>query len=208
MRIAAVIPMKVADRCKQRLAGVLAPGTRRKLVEVMLERVVRAVTGVPAITDLCIVTNDESFVPQGARRIADPGEGLNVALALTAAQLGGLVDTMLILPGDLPFITTADIAELVQLAHSQRMVAVADVQGLGTNALLLSPATLIAPRFGPDSLRAHFRVAWQAGAEASAHACANIAHDIDEPRDVAWLLEHSIDSSFDFLRTAPAALVG
>jgi 2-phospho-L-lactate guanylyltransferase (CobY/MobA/RfbA family) len=52
------------------------------------------------------------------------------------------------------------------------------------------------------------RAAMEAGVRAMVHDCPNIARDIDEPRDVAWLLENSRDPGFDFLRCAPAALAG
>jgi 2-phospho-L-lactate/phosphoenolpyruvate guanylyltransferase len=178
------------------------------LVEIMLDRVVSAVSAVDAIADLYIVTNDESLVPDGVKQIPDPGAGLNIALASAAAQLGCVADAMLVLPGDIPLITGADVARLVELADSARMVAVSDVLRSGTNALLLAPPSLVAPRFGPGSLSAHLRAALEANVRAIVHDCPNIARDIDEPRDVAWLLQHSRDSRFDFLRSVPAALAG
>jgi 2-phospho-L-lactate guanylyltransferase len=142
-------------------------------------------------------------------QIADPGAGLNVALASAAAQLGVRVsDAMLILPGDIPLITSADVARLVELADPGRMVVVSDVLRSGTNALLLAPPSLVALRFGPDSLRAHLNAALEANVRAMVHDCPNVARDIDEPQHVAWLLEHSRDSRFDFLRCVPAALAG
>jgi len=209
VRIVAVIPVKTASEGKRRLSAVLDPRTRRKLVKVMLDRVVSAVSGVDAIADLYILTSDASLVPDGVEQIADPGAGLNVALASAAAQLGGRVaDAMLILPGDIPLITSADVARLVELAAPGRMVAVSDVRRSGTNALLLAPPGLVAPRFGPDSLSAHLKAALEANVSAMVHDCPNVARDIDEPRDVEWLLEHSRDSRFDFLRSVPAALAG
>jgi len=41
---------------------------------------------------------------------------------------------------------------------------VPDRHGSGTNALLVSPPTLVAPAFGTDSLRTHRAAATQAGA--------------------------------------------
>lgn len=146
MRTVAVIPVKTASQGKQRLSAVLDPRTRRKLIEVMLDRVVSAVSAVDAIADLYILTSDESLVPDGVEQIADPGAGLNVALASAAAQLGvGVADAMLILPGDIPFIISADVAQLVELADPGRMLAVSDVIRSGTNALLLAPP----PRSSP-----------------------------------------------------------
>jgi 2-phospho-L-lactate/phosphoenolpyruvate guanylyltransferase len=209
MRIAAVIPVKTASQCKQRLSAVLEARVRRKLVEVMLSRVVNAVRGVDAISSLYIVTNDRSFVPDCARQIPDSGGGLNVALTAAARKLSDDgVDAMLILPGDIPFITGDDVAGLVALCEPQRMIIVSDVLRSGTNALLLAPPALVSPRFGSGSLHAHLRAALEANLRAVVHENPNIARDIDEPRDVAWLVENSRDAGFDFLRCLPAALAG
>jgi 2-phospho-L-lactate/phosphoenolpyruvate guanylyltransferase len=223
VRTAAVIPVKTAAQCKQRLSTLLDAATRRKLVEVMLDRVVNAARGVGAISEVYIVTNDAALVPEGVHRIADPGTGLNGAIQSAATQLSGQVDAMLVLPADIPLITPADVARLVesgasrQMARShmatrhmatRHMVIVTDVLRSGTNALLLAPPTLVTPRFGAASLMAHLRAALEADVRAVVHDCPNIARDIDEPRDVAWLLEHSHDSGFEFLRSPPEALAG
>jgi 2-phospho-L-lactate/phosphoenolpyruvate guanylyltransferase len=213
VRTAAVIPVKTASQGKQRLSVLLDAGTRRKLVEVMLDRVVNATRGVQAISEVYIVTNDAALVPEGVQRIADPGTGLNGAIQSAAARLSGHVDAMLVLPADIPLVTREDVARLVELADSRRqmapqMVIVTDALRSGTNALLLAPPMLVTPRFGPASLGAHLRAAREAGVRALVHDCPNIARDIDEPRDVAWLLEHSRDSGFEFLRSPPEALAG
>jgi 2-phospho-L-lactate guanylyltransferase len=182
----------------------------------MLDRVVNATRGAKAISEVHIVTNDAALVPEGVQRIADPGTGLNDALQTAAARLGSHVDAMLVLPADIPLITHIDVARLVELADSRRMapdreprmVIVTDTLRSGTNALLLAPPMLLTPRFGPGSLMAHLRAALEANVRALVHDCPNIARDIDEPRDVAWLLEHSRDSGFEFLRSAPEALAG
>jgi 2-phospho-L-lactate guanylyltransferase len=207
-KVVAVIPIKTASQCKQRLSTVLDAHARHELVELMLNRVVVAVAGVDVIDATYIVSNDSSLVPSHAKQLSDPGTGLNGALASAAAQLRGHAETMLILPADIPLITSADVTRLVELGESNRMVIVADALRSGTNALLVSPPTLLAPRFGPGSFSAHLRAALEADVRAMVHDCPRIARDIDEPRDIAWLLKHSSDPALDFLRSVPTALAG
>jgi 2-phospho-L-lactate/phosphoenolpyruvate guanylyltransferase len=214
VKTVAVIPIKTASQCKQRLASVLDARSRQQLVRFMLDRVVRAVAGTAVIDAIFLVTNDLSMVPRGAERIADPGTGLNDALTAAATQLMGQTDAMLVLPADIPLISSDDVTELVQLARSnqladsKQMVIVPDVLRLGTNALLLAPPALVVPRFGRGSLHAHLRAALDVGVRPAVHESANIARDVDEPRDLAWLLGHSNDPRLRFLRGAPAALAG
>jgi 2-phospho-L-lactate guanylyltransferase len=207
MRIVAVIPVKPAAECKQRLAPVLDSRTRRRLVQIMLDCVVSAASSAHGLSGLQILTNDRSLVPRGIGRIADPGGGVNAGLAAAAELLSGqAVDAILILPGDIPLVTGADIESLLELVMPGRLVVVPDASGSGTNALLLAPPTLVVPRFGAGSLAAHLRVAVESGAHTMVHSCPNIARDMDEPRDLAALLEQSRDPRFDFLRSVPLEL--
>jgi 2-phospho-L-lactate guanylyltransferase len=209
VRIVAVIPVKPAAQGKQRLSAALDSRERRQLVEIMLERVVAAVRGVHMLDAVCILTSEQSLVPRGAQHIEDRSSDVNTALALAATALCERgAEAMLVLPGDIPLVTSSDIEGILALAEPRRMVVVPDSTRSGTNALLLAPPTLVVPRFGPGSLAAHLAAAFEVGTRAIVLECANIARDIDEPRDIAWLLEDSRESHFDFLRTRPAALAG
>jgi 2-phospho-L-lactate/phosphoenolpyruvate guanylyltransferase len=209
VRIVAVIPVKPAPQCKQRLSAALDSRARRQLVEIMLDRVVEAVRGVHTLDAVHILTSEQSVVPHGAERIEDASAEVNAGLAAAARLLCERgAEAMLVLPGDIPLVTSADIEGIVALAAPRGMVLVPDSTRSGTNALLLAPPTLVVPRFGPGSLAAHLRAAFEVGTRAVVHECANVARDIDEPRDIAWLLEVSRDSRFDFLRARPAELAG
>ena len=76
---------------------------------------------------------------------------MNVAVALgldAVKRLGA--QTAIVLPGDIPLITTDDLEALIAAAeNAERAVVVgASRDGLGTNALLLRPIDVIAPAFG------------------------------------------------------------
>src|SRR6201999_98488 len=62
VKTVAVIPIKTASQCKQRLSSVLDARSRKQLVRFMLDRVVRAVAGAPLVEATYIVTGDVSMV--------------------------------------------------------------------------------------------------------------------------------------------------
>ena len=83
---------------------------------------------------------------------------------------------IVVLPADLPGIDALAVDSLVEAAaratrdlapgaEPEGIVAiVADRHGAGTNALLVSPPTLVEPAFGPGSLARHHTAAEAAGA--------------------------------------------
>jgi 2-phospho-L-lactate guanylyltransferase len=83
--------------------------------------------------------------------------------------LGREATAIVVLPADLPAITALAVDGLVEAGAlaggSNGVVAIVpDRHGTGTNALLVSPAALVDPMFGPDSLARHRAAAVAAGA--------------------------------------------
>ena len=79
-----------------------------------------------------------------------------------------------------------------------------DHTGHGTNALLLAPPQLIAPRFGPESFRTHLRAAHAAGTTPQIVRSPGLEYDIDEPADLQRLLGGE-RAGYAFLSTTRAA---
>jgi 2-phospho-L-lactate guanylyltransferase len=67
------------------------------------------------------------------------------------------------------------------------VVIVPDRHGTGTNALLLTPPTVIEPSFGPDSCDRHARVGRSVGAEVEVVDVPSLAVDVDTPDDLEVL---------------------
>jgi len=61
--------------------------------------------------------------------------------------------------------------------------------GRGTNAIIRTPPTLFPSRFGPDSLRLHSGEADKLGIKPVIVSNERIALDIDEPADLAEILQ-------------------
>lgn len=190
MNVHAVVPVKSLDHGKRRLAGALPGHERRRLIETMLEDVVATLNAVSSITVVSVLTDARSLVPQGCVEIEDPGLGLNAALARAARIVAAAgASTMLILPADLPFVTVEDIQALIDAASDNAIVLAPDAEGVGTNALLISPPGLLEPHFGVSSSAAHIASARALGAQVCLLHRHGLARDIDEPQHLQTLIE-------------------
>jgi len=193
----AVVPVKSLTRAKTRLAGVLAPSARRRLVLTMFEDVLAILRATPAIGSILVVTADRLVALNGERegaRIIPEGHpaGLNGALRLGAlhARRGG-AKRVLFIPADVPLATPAEIGQLVSVPYRSEgefAVIVPAQASDGTNALLLSPPEALAPNFGQDSFAMHCRQAASRGLQAQVMRLKGLGKDIDEPADLAALM--------------------
>jgi 2-phospho-L-lactate guanylyltransferase len=204
------VPVKTLADAKSRLAPVLSPAQRRRLVLAMFEDVLDALTATPGIDAVLVVTADEEVGDLARRKRAallhEKGSlGLNVALSFGAAEAKrqGAV-RVLFIPADLPFATPAEIgAIMVPPRPSERHhpVIVPARDGDGTNALLLSPPDALEPSFGPGSFERHCAQARAQGLSPRTIRLAGLALDIDEPADLALLIARSRGRSrYAFLR--------
>jgi 2-phospho-L-lactate/phosphoenolpyruvate guanylyltransferase len=191
-----IIVARVGTGTKSRLAGALSAQQRRDLALAMLADVVEVcvqaqgvVAGTLAVVDL----PDARLIVErgGAIAVPDPGPGdMNAAIVagLRAAQERGAT-TALVLPGDIPSIAVSDIEALLGAAgpEPRAVIVGASHDGVGTNALLLRPADVIAPGFGPPSVQRHVDAGRVAGA--FTRVCSNLALalDVDTPNDLAML---------------------
>jgi 2-phospho-L-lactate guanylyltransferase len=173
---------------KMRLAGVLTPDERRQLIVTMLQDVTRALDAAEDVTQRSVITSDRSIVPPGWQYLEDPGLGLNGALQLVSRdQAAGADLGLLVLPGDIPFVTAAEVADLTA-AHDSGVLAIApDWADIGTNGLALAPGA-IDFCFGAQSFGAHTRAAQSAGLTVTAVHRRGLACDIDEPAHLETLL--------------------
>jgi 2-phospho-L-lactate guanylyltransferase len=180
------------------MAGALSADQRRMLALAMLADVVAVchrayglVAGTLAVVDQPAAR--AVAVRGGAITIADPGTGdMNAAVAvgLAAARQRG-ADTVLVVPGDIPLISTGDLQALLDSAGAapRAVVVGASHDGQGTNALLLRPPDVITPAFGPPSVGRHVQMALMAGAHTVVRAGLGLALDIDTPDDLRALQE-------------------
>ncbi|MGI5217179.1 2-phospho-L-lactate guanylyltransferase [Nocardia sp. CA-290969] len=163
----AVIAVKSLDSAKSRLAGVLAPAHRSRLVLAMFTDTVRAAAAVEAITGITVVTPDPAISaaaralgaevhPEPAGAGADP-DALNTALADAATALRSRYPDsgVLALQADLPGLCPQELAAVLTSAPNDSRALVADHAGTGTAALFAPAGIPLRPRFGRDSAHRH-----------------------------------------------------
>lgn len=193
-----LVPVRGRAAGKSRLGEMLDAEERETLILGLLERLLDTVAAWPAARRLHVVSADPTVRAlareRGAAALPDPLDGdLNAAIvAAREAAVARHATAVLILPADLPLITTAsldrllDAADAALAAGNGRPLVVAapsDARG-GTNALLLSPPAVIEPTFGPGSLEAHVREARRADASVQLVIDPQLGFDLDTPEDL------------------------
>src|SRR5687767_15374741 len=195
MRTLAILPIKSFGAAKQRLSGLLGNGSRQALAQAMFLDVLASLRRVPGIDAVAVVTADGD-AEVAARRggvhlLRDPDESGQTPAAKIgirhALDLG--FERVLLVPGDTPLIESGEIESMLVRAEEDGTAAVIvpDRHGSGTNALLLSPADVLAPSFGPDSLQRHREAAVASGIEHRVEAISSLMLDVDTPDDLTLL---------------------
>ncbi|HEY7004759.1 MAG TPA: NTP transferase domain-containing protein [Gaiellaceae bacterium] len=179
----AVVPVKGRDGAKSRLAPLLQPEERSRLVLDMLERVLAACAEAKAITGTLLVTPDPAFPPAGTEILLDAGTGHAEAIALglrdPRAREGALV-----VMADCP-LASAD--SLDALARAADPLALAPSRDGGVNALALCPLDGFVPPFGVPVERT-LAAARAAGLEPVVLEDPLLALDVDLPEDYEAML--------------------
>lgn len=192
-----VLPVKNFENAKTRLAPALTPAQRQQLFRLMVEDVLAAMCA-SDLEGVLVLTNEPEAVAlaaqYGARVEGEPenqGQSEAVMRAMQILEAEG-VTAALQLPGDIPGVSAAEINRLIQ-AHRSRgdhtMTIVQGHDGKGSNALAVSPPTLMPFHFGHDSFGPHLAEARAAGVEpVILDGLPGIALDVDTGGDLAKLL--------------------
>src|ERR1700684_150225 len=114
----AAVTVKEFTGAEQRLASLLTPEQRQALAAAMLEDVLAALAAAP-LAGIMVNTLDpvatELASRYGARVITDNArDGHTGAVAAMARILGAEGNDMLALPGDIPRVTAAEIAAIIE----------------------------------------------------------------------------------------------
>ena len=188
-----LIPIKDLRSAKQRLAGVLPQEQRTILAETMLSDVLAAIAGWRGHPPVALVTSYAPAVElatQHGFQVFRDGENLGETAAIemgtrTAIESGA--GETLVLPGDIPLVTSDELAALYAAAPAAGILLSPAADGRGSNAVLRRPGDLIPLRFGNDSFVPHRRAAEETGRPVVIAEFPGIALDIDTPADLAQL---------------------
>jgi 2-phospho-L-lactate guanylyltransferase len=188
-----LIPVKDLTRAKQRLASLMSQAERTRLAWVMLENTFAAAARARNADRIAVVTLyppaielAEKYGMEIILETEQVSESASVDFGSREAGRRGAT-AVLRLPIDLPLVQTQDIETI--LDRDSDVVIVPSRDGTGTNAILRRPPDLFPSRFGPGSLARHLEEAKRLQASREILRLPRIALDVDEPEDVAELLE-------------------
>lgn len=194
MRAALLVPVKNLANAKQRLGEALDQARRSLLAEAMLRDVLTAAMGVAGWIDVFLVTDDARAKVLAAEfnfgvieDNRDESETAAIAMATTWCEAHGY-DTTVVVPGDIPLMTSAELHRVLDAAPDEGAVFVPAYDRRGSNCILRRPAALIALRFGNDSFLPHCEAMKKTGKQLVILEMPGIGLDIDNPHELELLV--------------------
>jgi 2-phospho-L-lactate guanylyltransferase len=163
--VIAILPIRITQQSKNRLASVFEIETRLELAHVMLKDVLQAIRDSRYISQTILVCSDyethsrlQSFEPE---IFFTPKQGLNEELALAANHAITLEpDALIYILADLPLLTGLTINQIIQTGLEKASSVIAsDWHGTGTNVLFIQPPNAFKPQFGSKSFERHLHMA-------------------------------------------------
>ncbi len=186
----AIIPVKPLARAKSRLARALKAPMRAALVRSIFSRTLDVIAQAQRIDGIIVVSRDLTILELARQRSAvtliESDSGLNPAITQAAhwAQAHH-ARSAIIIPVDLPLITSAELDALIARAVEDRCIVIApDRHEDGTNVLLVRPPDAIHFAYGASSFNAHRAQAIERGLIVHEYRSPATAFDIDVPDDL------------------------
>lgn len=194
MRGILLIPVKDLSTAKQRLADALSQSQRSQLAEAMLRDVMTAASGVLDCIDVALVTGDaraqhlaHEFGFGVIEDTRNESETAAIEMATAWCEQQGY-DATIVVPGDIPLITSDELHRVLDAAPAEGAVFVPAYDRRGSNCILRRPASLIPLRFGNDSFLPHCEAMRKTGRELVILELPGIGLDIDHPLELDLLL--------------------
>jgi 2-phospho-L-lactate guanylyltransferase len=191
----AAVPVKEFAGAKQRLASLLTPEQRQTLAAAMLEDVLAALANAP-LAGIMVNTVDpiakELARHYGARVVTEGARDGHTGAVMAMAHILGAEgrEGMLTVPGDIPRVTVAEIAAVIEARRPSPSVTIVPAHDeRGSNAVLCSPPNVMQLRFGDDSFVPHLAAARALGIEPTIVKLSGIGLDIDQPDDVRAFMQ-------------------
>jgi 2-phospho-L-lactate guanylyltransferase len=195
MPSAMLVPVKSMGNAKQRLAEALDQPHRTQLAEAMLRDVLTAAAGVAHRVDVFLVTGDawaQSLAHEFAFRVIEDrrneSETAAIEMATAWAEEHGC-DTTVVIPSDIPLVTSAELHSVLDAAPAEGALFVPAYDRRGSNCVVRRPANIIPLRFGNDSFLPHCEAMKKTGKPLVILELPGIGLDIDQPHELDLLLE-------------------
>jgi len=181
----------------------------------MLRDVLAALKRVRRLSRITIVCADRDVTKTAKKFHVDfvwegPRRGLNkgLRLAIRKTQQNGAA-AVLVVHADIPLIKPREVDRLLKIGQNYHVAIVPSKDGIGTNALLLKPPSVIRPAFGRGSFQRHLQLAERDKLRYRVLKLPSISFDVDEPTDLRTLRRHLTPSeTYQFLTTTALSHTG
>ena len=190
MKIFCIVPVKRLSGIKSRLSSILKPTDRMKLNLRMLEDVISSINASKSIDETIVVSPDKEVLQLARRLDVDSLDeksehGVNEAVRkATWICLDRQADSSLVLPSDIPLITSLDVDRIVGMADLTTSVVMTPSLRLdGTNALLRSPPTVMKTFYDQNSYTLHHQEALNLNLNFKRYLSRRVMLDLDTPAD-------------------------
>jgi len=191
MTLLAIVPVKPLRRGKSRLSTVLSETERTLLNHNLLVSTLKILSSVNRIDQILVVSRDPAALTLAreydARTVLENGSPeLNTALSRAALVAKTYrVNEILILPADLPLLTTKELERVLRLSGNPPEILICpDRRKDGTNLLYINPEGLISFSYGSGSFNKHLELARQSGARVNIISSNSLELDLDTPEDL------------------------
>jgi 2-phospho-L-lactate guanylyltransferase len=191
MSVEVVVAARGGPEAKSRLAGRLDANRREALVHAMLADMLGALTRCEGVHRIYVTTPTPTLArlagASGAVVVLEHGpDGLNGAFDRARRRIaaGNPDATVLLLPGDLPWLQPQDVAACLAAVGPDRLVlAPANADG-GTGGLAVRSGSPLPLAFGVGSFGKHLAAARTLGLSAEIVRTPGLGFDIDRPADL------------------------
>ena len=195
MSIDALVPLKRLDYAKTRLASVLDPATRVRVMRALLDHTLEQVKAAPSIRSVTLVSSAAEAASiaeeHGVAHFDDRELPWNDALAAAIAEAVSS-DAVAIVSADVPLLTIDDVERFVA-ALAEDGAVIARATDAGTNAVAMQPAGAMPTTFGvTGSAARHAKLAREAGLTPVIVDIHGLAHDLDTAADLEEVLRHAM----------------
>jgi len=198
-----IVPVKRLEKAKSRLSPLLSSNERKQFCFEMLKDVLRSVKTAKYIHQAVVMSMDDTALQVAKSFDATPFKesklGLNQAILEAVnwcAEEG--VSSALILPADIPLVTSKDLDGIFSLGKNSGIVISPSKSREGTNALLLTPPNVIPTFYGQHSFRKHIQEASARGVGIHIFRSSRVALDIDTVEDLIDFLALEVEETYSY----------